>query len=234
MKAEREQPLLVERFPVYTTSTGWIRCREWESETIAYDFTHLTLEVATDRDSHLRRAHLKRHRYWAYAPHRARCQPGVRGRARPSRRSRACPTAMRDGPMSGRTPTPSWAISVAAVNRAPSRRGPATTSRTASSSRARSSCGRSMLASSTATAWGVNEVLAVVLLAPKTGSASVNTVSDAHARFLPNRTPAYIIPVRPESLGEPRSPSPWAWDQQGAASLPPQPNHDLASPACVW
>jgi L-fuconate dehydratase len=64
-KAEREGLLLAEGFPAYTTSAGWIGYEE-ESlpararEALAAGFTHLKLKVGADVESDLRRARLVR------------------------------------------------------------------------------------------------------------------------------------------------------------------------------
>jgi L-fuconate dehydratase len=64
-KAEREQFLLEEGFPAYTTSAGWIgypeqTLPERARDAIADGFTHLKLKVGADLDSDLRRARLVR------------------------------------------------------------------------------------------------------------------------------------------------------------------------------
>jgi L-fuconate dehydratase len=64
-KAEREQLLLAEGFPAYTTSAGWIgypeeSLPERAREAIADGFAHLKLKVGGDLDSDLRRARLVR------------------------------------------------------------------------------------------------------------------------------------------------------------------------------
>jgi L-fuconate dehydratase len=64
-KAAREAVLLAEGFPAYTTSAGWIGYAEETlpdraSEAIAAGFTHLKLKVGGDIDSDLRRARLVR------------------------------------------------------------------------------------------------------------------------------------------------------------------------------
>jgi L-fuconate dehydratase len=64
-KAEREQLLLAEGFPAYTTSAGWIGYPEDSlpqraQEAIAAGFTHLKLKVGADAESDLRRARLVR------------------------------------------------------------------------------------------------------------------------------------------------------------------------------
>jgi len=64
-KAEREAILLAEGFPAYTTSAGWMGYpeetlpeRAWEA--LAAGFTHLKLKVGGDLESDLRRARLVR------------------------------------------------------------------------------------------------------------------------------------------------------------------------------
>ena len=64
-KAERESILLAEGFPAYTTSAGWIgypenTLPERAREALAAGFTHLKLKVGTDIESDLRRARLVR------------------------------------------------------------------------------------------------------------------------------------------------------------------------------
>ena len=64
-KAEREAILLAEGFPAYTTSAGWIGYREdtlpeRAREALAAGFTHLKLKVGGDIDVDLRRARLVR------------------------------------------------------------------------------------------------------------------------------------------------------------------------------
>jgi L-fuconate dehydratase len=64
-KAVREQQLLAEGFPAYTTSAGWIgypeeTLPERAREAIADGFAHLKLKVGGDLDSDLRRARLVR------------------------------------------------------------------------------------------------------------------------------------------------------------------------------
>jgi L-fuconate dehydratase len=64
-KAEREQLLLAEGFPAYTTSAGWIgypeeTLPERARDAIADGFTHLKLKVGADLESDLRRARLVR------------------------------------------------------------------------------------------------------------------------------------------------------------------------------
>jgi L-fuconate dehydratase len=64
-KAEREAILLAEGFPAYTTSAGWIGYREDSlperaREALAAGFTHLKLKVGGDIDVDLRRARLVR------------------------------------------------------------------------------------------------------------------------------------------------------------------------------
>jgi L-fuconate dehydratase len=64
-KAERERLLLAEGFPAYTTSAGWIgypeeSLPERAREAIADGFTHLKLKVGADLDGDLRRARLVR------------------------------------------------------------------------------------------------------------------------------------------------------------------------------
>ncbi len=64
-KAEREQKLLAEGFPAYTTSAGWLGYAE-ESlperarDALAAGFTHLKLKVGGDLERDLRRARLVR------------------------------------------------------------------------------------------------------------------------------------------------------------------------------
>ncbi|HET8894760.1 MAG TPA: enolase C-terminal domain-like protein [Gaiellaceae bacterium] len=64
-KGEREQTLLAEGFPAYTTSAGWLGYPE-ESlpqrarDALAEGFTHLKLKVGGDLESDLRRARLVR------------------------------------------------------------------------------------------------------------------------------------------------------------------------------
>ncbi len=58
---EREQTLLAEGFPAYTTSAGWLGYPEWTLPVRARDalnagFTHLKLKVGGDLDDDLRRA----------------------------------------------------------------------------------------------------------------------------------------------------------------------------------
>jgi len=64
-KAEREQLLLAEGFPAYTTSAGWLgypeaTLPERAREALADGFTHLKLKVGADLESDLRRARLVR------------------------------------------------------------------------------------------------------------------------------------------------------------------------------
>jgi L-fuconate dehydratase len=64
-KAEREQTLLAEGFPAYTTSAGWLGYPEETltdraREAVAAGFTHLKLKVGGDAGSDLRRARLVR------------------------------------------------------------------------------------------------------------------------------------------------------------------------------
>src|SRR5579864_4030609 len=64
-KVERESILLAEGFPAYTTSAGWIgypenTLPERAREALAAGFTHLKLKVGTDIESDLRRARLVR------------------------------------------------------------------------------------------------------------------------------------------------------------------------------
>jgi L-fuconate dehydratase len=64
-KAEREALLLAEGFPAYTTSAGWIgypeeSLPERAREALASGFTHLKLKVGADLESDLRRARLVR------------------------------------------------------------------------------------------------------------------------------------------------------------------------------
>jgi L-fuconate dehydratase len=64
-KAEREQLLLAEGFPAYTTSAGWLGYPEETlpqraREAIDAGFTHLKLKVGGDLESDLRRARLVR------------------------------------------------------------------------------------------------------------------------------------------------------------------------------
>jgi L-fuconate dehydratase len=64
-KAEREQLLLAEGFPAYTTSAGWLGYPEETlpqrgREAIHAGFTHLKLKVGGDLESDLRRARLVR------------------------------------------------------------------------------------------------------------------------------------------------------------------------------
>jgi L-fuconate dehydratase len=64
-KAEREAILLAEGFPAYTTSAGWIgypeeSLPERAREALAAGFTHLKLKVGGDLESDLRRARLVR------------------------------------------------------------------------------------------------------------------------------------------------------------------------------
>jgi L-fuconate dehydratase len=64
-KAEREQTLLAEGFPAYTTSAGWLGYPEASlpdraREAVAAGFTHLKLKVGADLESDLRRARLVR------------------------------------------------------------------------------------------------------------------------------------------------------------------------------
>lgn len=64
-KAEREQILLAEGFPAYTTSAGWLGYPEASlpdraREAVAAGFAHLKLKVGGDLESDLRRARLVR------------------------------------------------------------------------------------------------------------------------------------------------------------------------------
>ena len=64
-KGEREQVLLAEGFPAYTTSAGWLgyperTLPERAREAVAAGFTHLKLKVGADLESDLRRARLVR------------------------------------------------------------------------------------------------------------------------------------------------------------------------------
>ena len=64
-KAERQQLLLAEGFPAYTTSAGWLgypeaSLPERAREALADGFTHLKLKVGADLESDLRRARLVR------------------------------------------------------------------------------------------------------------------------------------------------------------------------------
>jgi len=64
-KAEREQKLLADGFPAYTTSAGWLGYPEETltdraREAVAAGFTHLKLKVGGDAVSDLRRARLVR------------------------------------------------------------------------------------------------------------------------------------------------------------------------------
>jgi L-fuconate dehydratase len=64
-KHEREQTLLAEGFPAYTTSAGWLgypeeSLPERAREALAQGFTHLKLKVGGDLESDLRRARLVR------------------------------------------------------------------------------------------------------------------------------------------------------------------------------
>src|SRR6516162_6676705 len=64
-KAEREQRLLEEGFPAYTTSAGWIgypeeSLPERAQEAVAAGFTHLKVKVGGDLESDLRRVRLVR------------------------------------------------------------------------------------------------------------------------------------------------------------------------------
>ncbi len=64
-KAEREQLLLAEGFPAYTTSAGWLgypedTLPERAREALADGFAHLKLKVGADLDTDLRRARLMR------------------------------------------------------------------------------------------------------------------------------------------------------------------------------
>ncbi len=64
-KAEREQTLLAEGFPAYTTSAGWLGYPEETltdraREAVAAGFTHLKLKVGGDAATDLRRARLVR------------------------------------------------------------------------------------------------------------------------------------------------------------------------------
>jgi L-fuconate dehydratase len=64
-KAEREANLLAEGFPAYTTSAGWIgypedTLPERAREALAAGFTHLKLKVGAELESDLRRARLLR------------------------------------------------------------------------------------------------------------------------------------------------------------------------------
>ena len=64
-KPEREQFLRAEGFPAYTTSAGWLRYPEASLAVLAREavdagFTHLKLKVGGDLESDLRRAHVVR------------------------------------------------------------------------------------------------------------------------------------------------------------------------------
>jgi L-fuconate dehydratase len=64
-KGEREQALLAEGFPAYTTSAGWLgypesTLPERARKAVASGFTHLKLKVGGDLESDLRRARLVR------------------------------------------------------------------------------------------------------------------------------------------------------------------------------
>jgi L-fuconate dehydratase len=64
-KGEREEVLLAEGFPAYTTSAGWLgyperTLPERAREAVAAGFTHLKLKVGADLESDLRRARLVR------------------------------------------------------------------------------------------------------------------------------------------------------------------------------
>jgi L-fuconate dehydratase len=64
-KSERERLLLAEGFPAYTTSAGWLGYPEATlpqraREALAAGFTHLKLKVGADLDTDLRRAQLVR------------------------------------------------------------------------------------------------------------------------------------------------------------------------------
>jgi L-fuconate dehydratase len=64
-KAEREAVLLAEGFPAYTTSAGWLGYPEdtlpqRAQEALAAGFTHLKLKVGADRETDLRRARIIR------------------------------------------------------------------------------------------------------------------------------------------------------------------------------
>jgi len=64
-KGEREQTLLAEGFPAYTTSAGWLgypeeSLPERARDALAAGFTHLKLKVGGDLESDLRRARLVR------------------------------------------------------------------------------------------------------------------------------------------------------------------------------
>ena len=64
-RGEREQRLLAEGFPAYTTSAGWLGYAEETlpqraREALADGFTHLKLKVGGDLESDLRRAHIVR------------------------------------------------------------------------------------------------------------------------------------------------------------------------------
>ena len=64
-KAEREELLLAEGFPAYTTSAGWLgypeaSLPERARDALADGFTHLKLKVGVDLESDLRRARLVR------------------------------------------------------------------------------------------------------------------------------------------------------------------------------
>jgi L-fuconate dehydratase len=64
-KAERERLLLAEGFPAYTTSAGWLgypesTLPERAREALADGFTHLKLKVGADLETDLRRAKLMR------------------------------------------------------------------------------------------------------------------------------------------------------------------------------
>jgi L-fuconate dehydratase len=64
-KAERERRLLAEGFPAYTTSAGWLRYAEdslpaLAAEAVGNGFTHLKLKVGGDPGADLRRARLVR------------------------------------------------------------------------------------------------------------------------------------------------------------------------------
>jgi L-fuconate dehydratase len=64
-KAEREQTLLAEGFPAYTTSAGWLgypeeSLPERARAALAEGFTHLKVKVGSDLESDLRRARIVR------------------------------------------------------------------------------------------------------------------------------------------------------------------------------
>jgi L-fuconate dehydratase len=64
-RSEREQTLVAEGFPAYTTSAGWLGYPEWTLPVRARDainagFTHLKLKVGGNLDDDLRRARLVR------------------------------------------------------------------------------------------------------------------------------------------------------------------------------